>query len=217
MISNFKEKLDRFMESKYVSNIAIAIIAIIIVIIGILVYREYKKPNSPIDDNVNIYDNVDVYGDVDIYDNVDIYDGIGSGNKDNSANNTDESNLFATELDVITKGKKVGKAVAKDIDTSNLHQSVKNSLGQSEKLEITKDTVISLDLLALNENTRSKITSINSKIFNEDGRLVLDNNISSKYDRATIAVDTLPEGSTYYAVVTITLDNAKSETYIFKF
>lgn len=206
MKEKLKGLLDKFNESKYASNIMIVVIAIILIIAGYLIYQQYsegkKNPMNP---------EIDVYNEADIYSN-------NNSNENNEGIVSDKDKTsFKQSLKVITKGKSVGHAVMKDIDTSNLFSSIHNSLKDVEKLNITTDTVVSVDISSLDTETKGKINDVSGVIFNKDGKVLFDRKIIIAYDRITLAVDELEESEEYYAIVNIYLNDGTYRSYLFKF
>ncbi len=100
---------------------------------------------------------------------------------------------------------------------TKVFDSVKKALNNSKKLDITTDTVVSLDLSKMDSSIKDSIKTVNSKIYNEEGKEIFNSDIKVTYDRVTIAVDELSKSETYYAIATITLQDLTTYSYIFKF
>ncbi len=203
MKEKLKNVLDKFNESKYASYIMIIIIAIVLIIAGYLIYQQYSESKkNPI--NPDIYNQTDVFSDKD------------ENKQDDKVNENDASEL-SSSLPVITKGKKVGLALMKDVDNSDLFVSVSELLKNIDKINITTDTVVSLDISSLDSNLKNSINDINAIIFDKEGKVLFDRKISVVYDRITLAVDELDKSEVYYTVVNVYLNDGTNKGYIFKF
>ena len=213
-----KDFVNRILGAKYTGYVALVLALIIVIVAIYLISVQFKDTR---DVSIDLAEKPDVAienasENTSTNDNKEVKENEEAKKEEKVSNEENQKVEFASELNILLKGSKVGSAYrSSGVDGS--FEKIQAGLSNKEKASVTTDSVISLDVSTLNKTTIDSIKEIDSSIYNKDGNVIFNPKLANKYDRISLAVDELEESEEYYVYIAITLTDSSKVEYIFKF